>query len=66
MSDGSEGPGLFERVERHYFPERYGLHLFGDPWEQKGKMVRLHLDNPLSYSIVPLDCYCISGVNSQG
>ena len=24
-----------ERVERHYFPERYGLHLFADPFERK-------------------------------
>ena len=35
LSDGSEGPSLKERVERHYFPERYDLHLFGDPHERK-------------------------------
>eukprot|EP01048_Picozoa_sp_COSAG05_P001164 COSAG05_NODE_38_length_27626_cov_78.614306_7_plen_57_part_00 len=35
LSDGSEGPTLKERVERHYFPERFGFHIFGDPWETK-------------------------------
>lgn len=35
LSDGSEGPSLKERVERYYFPERYDLHLFGDPHERK-------------------------------
>ena len=35
LSDGSEGPTLKERVERHYFPERFPLQLFGDPFERK-------------------------------
>lgn len=35
LSDGAEGPSLKERVERHYFPERFDLHLFGDPYERK-------------------------------
>ena len=33
--DGSQGPDLFERVTRDYFPERFGYEPFGDPFEVK-------------------------------
>eukprot|EP01052_Picozoa_sp_SAG31_P015419 SAG31_NODE_990_length_10529_cov_37.528340_5_plen_74_part_00 len=34
---------LWERVERHYYPERYGLHIFGDPHEGKQRDVDMAL-----------------------
>lgn len=35
QSDGSQGPGLRERVERQYFPDRFSFEPFGDPYERK-------------------------------
>ena len=33
--DGQEGPSHATKIERHYFPERFGFDLFGDPYEHK-------------------------------
>ena len=30
--DGQEGPSMAERVERNYFPDRFGFEIFGDPF----------------------------------
>lgn len=39
MTDGREGATLWERVERHYYPERFGFEIFGDPFEGKQRDV---------------------------
>lgn len=34
-NDDNAPPPLCEEIERNYFPERFGLHIFGDPYERK-------------------------------
>lgn len=36
-----EGPSHATKMERHYFPERFGFDLFGDPFEHKREWVVL-------------------------